>query len=35
MHAWDKFLSFKKGDGKREILYAHAVEGLRGMFVGE
>jgi acetyl esterase/lipase len=32
VHAWDKFPTFKGGDVKRDQMYAHAVEELKGMF---
>ncbi|KAE9378864.1 alpha/beta-hydrolase [Stipitochalara longipes BDJ] len=32
VHAWDKFPGFKKGDRKRDEMYAHAIEELKGMF---
>ncbi|CZR60664.1 uncharacterized protein PAC_10560 [Phialocephala subalpina] len=32
VHAWDKFPTFKRGDGKRDKLYGDAVRELREMF---
>jgi acetyl esterase/lipase len=32
VHAWDKFPSFGRGDVKRDEMYQHAVEELKGMF---